>query len=258
VRPGDLIAEFDDTSQVRFARDAASKYDDLSHQVEQKKAEHVTNAEKRALELVQAQADLRKAEIDLRKGPILSEIDQEKNQVKLQDAQAHVATLQRSSGAHDTAEEAEIRIVALQRDRQRVALDRAENIIRKLTIRAPIGGMVDLQNVSRQGTMGHAAEGDQLWPGSPIARLFDPSEMEVDVNISEADRAVVSHLRKATVHLDAFPSVVLSAHLDSASPVATSNLGVPVKNFAGRFVIDQADPHVLPDLSAAVDIETQK
>src|SRR4051794_25570601 len=46
VRPGDVIAEFDDTSQVRLARDAASKYDDLLHQVEQKRAEHVTNAEK--------------------------------------------------------------------------------------------------------------------------------------------------------------------------------------------------------------------
>jgi HlyD family secretion protein len=258
VRPGDVIAEFDDTSQVRLARDAASKYDDLLHQVEQKKAEHVTNAEKRALELVQAQADLRKAEIDIRKGPILSQIEQQKNQVKLQEAQAHVASLRCSGRAHDTAEEAETQILELQRDRQKIALDRAGNNMRKLTIRAPIGGMIAIQNVWRQGAMGHAAEGDQLWPGSPIARLFDPSEMEVDVNISEADRAVLSHLRKATIHLDAFPSVVLSAHFDSASPVATSNLGVPVKNFAGRFVIDQSDPHVLPDLSAAVDVETQR
>ena len=48
----------------------------------------MTNAEKRALELVGAQADLTKAEIDIRKGPILSQIDQEKNQVKLKDARA--------------------------------------------------------------------------------------------------------------------------------------------------------------------------
>jgi hypothetical protein len=69
---------------------------------------------------------------------------------------------------------------------------------------------------------------------------------------------VLSHLQKATVHLDAYPGVALPAHFDSASPVATSNLGVPVKNFAGRFVIDAADPHLLPDLSAAVDIEAPR
>jgi len=258
VRPGDIIAEFDSTSEVRLARDAASKYDDLSHQVDQKRAEHISNAEKRASELAQAQADLKKAEIDIRKGPILSQIEQDKNKVKLEDAQAHVASLQRSSRAHDTAEAAEIRILELQRDRQKVALDRSENNMRKLSVRAPIGGMIALENVWREGSFGHAAEGDQLWPGSPIARLFDPSQMEVDVSISEADRSILSHLRKATVHLDAFPSVALVAHFDSASPVATSNLGAPVKNFAGRFLIDQSDSHLLPDLSAAVDVETPR
>jgi multidrug efflux pump subunit AcrA (membrane-fusion protein) len=44
VHAGDFIAEFDDTSEARLAREAASKYDDLSHQVDQKKAEHISNA----------------------------------------------------------------------------------------------------------------------------------------------------------------------------------------------------------------------
>lgn len=258
VPAGAIIAEFDDTSEVRLARDAHSKYDDLSHQVDEKKAEHVSNAEKRASDLAQAEADLKKAEIDIRKGPILSQIEQDKNQVKLEDAQAHVASLQRSGHARDIAEEAEIRILELQRDRQRVALDRSETNIQKLSIRAPLSGMIALENVWRQGSFGHAAEGDQLWPGSPIARLFDPSQMEVDVNISEADRAILLHLQNATVRLDAFPSVILPAHFDSASPVATSNLGVPVKNFAGKFLIDKPDAHLLPDLSAAVDVQVSR
>ena len=211
VRPGDVLAEFDETSELRLAREASSKFDDLSHQVDQKRAEHVSNAEKRASELTQAEADLKKAEIDIRKGPILSQIDQEKNRVKLEDAQAHVASLKRSDRAHDAAEIAEIRVLELQRDRQHVAVDRSQNNIRKLTLRAPLGGMVALENVWRQGSFGHASEGDQLWPGSPIARLFDPNQMEVDVAISEADRAVLSHLKKATVHLDAFPTIELSA-----------------------------------------------
>jgi multidrug resistance efflux pump len=258
VRPGDVLAEFDETSELRLAREASSKFDDLSHQVDQKRAEHVSNAEKRASELTQAEADLKKAEIDIRKGPILSQIDQEKNRVKLEDAQAHVASLKRSDRAHDAAEIAEIRVLELQRDRQHVAVDRSQNNIRKLTLRAPLGGMVALENVWRQGSFGHASEGDQLWPGSPIARLFDPNQMEVDVAISEADRAVLSHLKKATVHLDAFPTIELSAHFDSASPVATSNLGDPIKTFAGKFLIDTADSHLLPDLSAAVDLEVPR
>jgi hypothetical protein len=36
--------------------------------------------------------------------------------------------------------------------------------------------------------------------------------------------------------------------------VASSALGSPIKNFTGVFKLDQSDPHLLPDLSAAVVI----
>jgi len=59
----------------------------------------------------------------------------------------------------------------------------------------------------------------------------------------------------ALVHLDAFPKLSFTAHFDSASPVASASLGSPLKTFTARFVLSQTDPHLLPDLSAAVDIE---
>jgi hypothetical protein len=49
---------------------------------------------------------------------------------------------------------------------------------------------------------------------------------------------------------------VFDAHLESASPAASSSLGSPLKAFSARFRIDQHDPRLLPDLSAAVEIES--
>jgi len=80
VKPGDLIAEFDSTDQLKQAREATAKFDDLSHQVDQKRAEQKSNAEKRNSDLIRAQADLDKAQIDIKKGPVLSDLDQQKNQ----------------------------------------------------------------------------------------------------------------------------------------------------------------------------------
>lgn len=104
----------------------------------------------------------------------MSAIDQDKNKVKLADAEAHVASLNRSDDAHTRAELAEVRVLELQRDRQKIAVERAERNIDRLVLRAPLNGMVALQNVFRNNSMGHAQEGDQLWPGSPLVRLFDP------------------------------------------------------------------------------------
>src|SRR5579863_6528788 len=96
VKTGDMLAEFDRTKQVDDAREAQAKYEDLRHQVDQRIAQHRSDAEKRASDLQQAEADLAKAQLELRKGPILSEIDRLKNQAKVEDAQAHVLSLKRS------------------------------------------------------------------------------------------------------------------------------------------------------------------
>ncbi len=258
VKKGDLLAEFDQTNERKLQRDASAKADDLKHQVEQKQAEHTNNAEKRASDLQQAQADLKKAEIEIRKGPILSDIEQQKNKVKLDDAREHVASLQRSNQAHDRAEQAEIRILELQRDRQSMAVARQNTNLQKLTMHAPISGMVALENVFRNQSMGHAQEGDQLWGGSSLLRLFDPSEMEVLLSVGEPDGAVLVPGAKATVHLDAFPDLTLTAHFVSASPIATSTMGGAIKSFSAVFRLDRTDPHLMPDLSAALDIEVPR
>lgn len=257
VHKGDLLAQFDSTTQLKAAREAAAKYDDLAHQVEQKRAEHASNVEKRLSDLQTAQADFSKAEIDLRKSPILSEIDQQKDVIKVADGKEHVASLERSNGAHDTAELAEIRVLELQRDRQKVAVNRQSSNADKLFLRAPIEGMVALQNVWRNGSMGHAEEGDQLWAGGALMQLFDPSSMQVGVAVAEPDGAVLKAGTRAMVHLDAFPDLVLPAHFDSASPVASSSMGNPIKSFNARFTLDRGDVHLMPDLSAAVEIQVK-
>ena len=42
-------------------------------------------------------------------------------------------------------------------------------------IKAPLGGMVALENIWKGGTMGHPLEGDQLFPGQSLMKIFDPS-----------------------------------------------------------------------------------
>ena len=59
---------------------------------------------------------------------------------------------------------------------------------------------------------------------------------------------------KAIVQLDAYPDLKFTARLESASPVAASAIGSPIKTFKARFRLEQTDPHLLPDLSAAVII----
>jgi HlyD family secretion protein len=255
VKQGDVLAEFDPTQQIDDARDARAKVDDLGHQIEQNRAQSRADAARRASDLRQAEADLAKAAIDLRKGETLSEIDRLKDEAKLADAKARVESLKKSAHFHDVAEAAGVHVLELQRDRQQVALDRAQGNMEKLTIRAPLSGMVAHENVWRNGSTGPMQVGDQSYPGQPLIRIFDPIDMFVNTQVSEPDGAVMAPGTRAKVRLDAYPGAVFDAHLESASPAASSSLGSPLKTFSARFRIDQRDPRLLPDLSAAVEIE---
>ena len=254
VHLGDLMAEFDNTAQIKSQRDAQARFDDLSHQVEQKLAEDRSNAAKRASDLAQARADLEKAKLEIRKGPVLSEIDQLKNAEKLRDADEHVKSLLRSNALHDAAERAEVGVLVLQRDRQRLTLAQAQKNLDKLTVKAPIDGMVSLDNVWKNNSMGHAQEGDQLWGGNPLLHIFDPNSMVLQLSVNEADGAALVPGSTAVVHLDAYPALTFTARFDSASPVAASALGSSLKTFSARYVLGSRDPHLLPDLTVAADI----
>jgi multidrug efflux pump subunit AcrA (membrane-fusion protein) len=255
VKEGDLVAAFDATAQLDNARDAQAKYDDLGHQVDQKRAQNHADAEKRASDLQQGQADLSKAELELKKGPILSEIDRLKNEEKVRIARLHVESLKRSDALHDQADSAALRYLELQRDRQKVMVERMQNNIRVLEIHAPLAGMAAQELTFRNNTMSHAQEGDQLYRGQPLVSIFDPTAMAIRCSVGEPDGIALTPGTRAKVYLDAYPDLSLPAHFHSASPVASSALGSPIKTFTAIFRFDRTDPHLLPDLSAAVVID---
>ena len=255
VNEGDPIAEFDPTAEMDRAREAKAKYEDLGHQVDQKIASNRADAEKRQSDLKQAEADLGKAMLEVQKAPVLAEIARLQNEVKAAVAREHVDSLKKSNALHDKSDAAALRILELQRDRQKVALERAQGNLDKLRVRAPLGGMIAHANVYRNGSMTHAQEGDQMYRGNALVSIFDPSEMQVRCSVGEPDGIALVKGARATVYLDAYPDLALSAHFEYASPIATTALSSPIKSFTAVFKLDKPDPHLMPDLSAAVVIQ---
>jgi multidrug resistance efflux pump len=256
VAKDDVLAQFDPTSLVDTERDAKAKLDDLSHQFDQKKAQVSSDGVTREALIRSAEADLEKALLQLRKGPILSEIDRLKNQARAENAKLSLASLKKSDEFHKRAETAMVRIQELKVERQRVTLERTRANLEKLQIRAPQDGMVALENTWRSGSMGPAREGDELYPGMPLIKIFNPSRMVVEATVNESDVAWLGKAAHTRLFLDAYPGAVFDADLESASPVATSGFDTPVRAFTAMFRIRQQDPRLLPDLSAALEIET--
>jgi len=259
VAKGDLIAEFDSLEQLDQARQRAASYDDLSHQVRQREADNAANVERRRLEREQAEADHAKARLDVSKAPVLGEIEARQNVIRLAKTEARLQSLDRTHPQEERTDRAALRILELQRDRQRAAHDRALANLEKLRVRAPLAGMVALATVFNNGSMVRPQAGDQLSRNNTLLSIFDPGEMLVRVNVAEPDGALLKPGLTTRIYVDAYPDMALTAHFVAASPVAASAaLGGAVKTFMAVFRLEGSEPRLMPDLSAAVVFDVRE
>jgi len=125
-----------------------------------------------------------------------------------------------------------------------------------MQIHAPIDGIVVLNTIWKQGTMGEVQEGDQVRPGSAFMQVVDPAIMAVQVPVNQEDLLGLKLGQKARVHLDAYSDLVFEGQLQSIDPMGKSgDFSTKLRSFSATFAIKGHDPRLMPDLSAAVEVD---
>jgi HlyD family secretion protein len=123
-------------------------------------------------------------------------------------------------------------------------------------IHAPMDGVAVLNTIWLGGRMGTVQQGDEVRPGVPFLKVVDPSRMEVRAEVNQADVLKIKSGQRAQIHLDAYPELTLPASLEELAPLGhNGQFSQTVRTFAAIFSIQGADPRLLPDLSAALDVE---
>jgi len=93
----------------------------------------------------------------------------------------------------------------------------------------------------------------------PIMLVVDPSAMLVRVKVNQADLHVLRAGQPARVSLDAYPGLEFPGRVEQVAPVGTtSRLTDRVRNFVAIVSIQGSHPKLMPDLSAAVDVELER
>jgi HlyD family secretion protein len=256
VKQGDLLAEFDRQAQMRDSIDKQAEYDGFVSQVEQAQAKEDTARAKDETEIKQAEDTLSKAQLEMQKAEIMSRIDAEKAQEDLEEAQATLAQLRETFALKRKAAQAAIRILEIQRDRTQQIMLHALADTELMEIRAPLDGVVVLNTIWKQGQMGEVQEGDQLRPGIPFMQVVDPSAMQVRVLANQEDFLSLRIGQTARIHLDAYPELVFPGRLEEMAPIGRGgDFSSRLRIFPVVFSVTGQDPKMMPDLSAALDVD---
>jgi len=256
VEKGDVLVEFDPQAEERDYLDKRSTYENLVGQVAQKQADENIARAKDDTAMKQAEDELKRAQLELQRNEIVSRIDAEKNQEAVDEAQTTLKQLKETYQLKRAAAAAAIRIVEIQRDRALEAMRYSQGNAAKMVVHSPMPGVVVYNTIWLGGRMGTVQQGDQVRPGVPFLQVVDPSQMEVRVQLNQVDLLKVHPGQRAQMHLDAYPGMTLPAVLEDLSPLGhTGQFTEAVRSFNARFSVQGMDARLLPDLSAALDLD---
>lgn len=259
VKKGDLLVEFDRQGQIKASLDRRAEYLDFAQQIAKKQAEHQAARAKDESELKQAENAVEKASLDMRKNEIVSRIDAEKNRQYLEEARANYKQLTETLELKKLAAAAELKVLEIQRDRAKAAMLYAEGNSAKMSIRAPLDGLAVVSSIWKGGRMDEVQEGEEVRPGLPILQVVNPSLMQVRSRINQADLSYLKVDQPVQVRLDAYPELQFKGKLEQIAPIGLkSNFSQKMYSFVSLFSIEGSDPKLIPDLSAAVDVELER
>ncbi|MCX6633262.1 MAG: efflux RND transporter periplasmic adaptor subunit, partial [Candidatus Solibacter sp.] len=252
----DLLVEYDDSERQSALEESRLSVQSDDEQLKRAKADLAIQQSQDAVTLLKTRYNVRRAELEVQRNPIIAEIDGKKNVLTLE--QQKRALLQLETDMVARQEQFDSQLAVLQEHRNRTLLEVQRELQRIALCKslAPITGLVAVKQ-NRAGMfnfgtqMPDIREGDTLQPGMPVVDILDLSEVEVWAKVGELDRANLKEGQEATLQLDAIPDKRFNGKIKAMSGTATSDVfsGDPSKKFDVIFAVD------MPQLLAGVGMK---
>jgi hypothetical protein len=241
----DLIVEYDDSERQSALEEARLSVESVDEQIKKAKADLAITQSQDAVTLLKTRYNVRRAELDVQRNPIIAEIDGKKNVLTLEQQKRALLELESDIKSRQAQADSQLAVLQEQRNRSLIDVSRELQRIALCKTLAPITGLVATKqnragNFNFGQSMPDIREGDTLQPGMPVADILDLSEVEVWAKVGELDRANLKEGQEATLQLDAIPDKRFGGKIKAMSGTATSDVfsGDPSKKFDVIFSVD--------------------
>ncbi len=261
VKPGNIVVELDTTEQEFKLKEAQADVAEAEQHLIQAKAEQDAQAEEDRYALSKAKIDVRLAELDLRKNPLLPVITAKQNQLALDSARDHLAQVEQNIANRQATSQAGIAIQEAGRAKAEAQATTARQNIESMTLRAHRSGYVSVKNASPNGmfffgtTFPLYQVGDAVRPGMAIAEIPDLKNWELAANIAELDRGHLAVNDKVAITVIALPGRAFHGHVKE---LAGTTGPFWDRHFECKIALDDPSPELRPGMSAELVITTDE
>ncbi len=245
----DLIVEFDDSEVRSRLEERELELQQIEEQIKKAQADLAIRNNQDQVDLLKARYSVRLAELEVRRAELKSAIDAKKDLLTLEEARRRLKQLESDIKSRLEQAEAEIAVLRERRNRALLEVRRERQRLMQVKLLAPMSGLVAIRQSRPMGMyfpgmqLPDYREGDQVFPGTPVADVLDLSEMELVAKVNEIDRANLHEGQEALIRLDAIPDKVFHGRIKSMSGTASANVwaGDPTKRFDVIFSVDMKE-----------------
>ena len=258
VQEGQPVLAFDTSELEKRRQERALARDKAAQEIDKKRVDLAKQRDDLELQLAQAQAKKRKAELQLETPEELmaaSELAQQRIDRDLADKE--IAYLNERLELLDRQSRAELGSLENRRKAAAARVDEIDRYLQRMTLKAPRAGVV-VYSSDRSGDK-HKV-GDRVWRGSSILELPDLHRMRAAGSIDEADAGTLAVGQRVTLHLDARPDDVIAGRVERIGRAVQPRSRVdPVKVVKVDVALDHVDPeHMRPGMRFRGQVETAR
>jgi HlyD family secretion protein len=261
VKAGQTVAEFDTTEQEYKLKEAEADLAEAEAHLAQAKAQNEAQDEEDRYALLKAQSDVRLAELDVRKNPLLPALTAKENTLTLEAAQDHLTQLTRNLANRKATNQAAIGIQEAARGKAESQAKTARTNIEAMTLKAHRDGYVSV----RQNSGGNMQffgmilpifqVGDQVRPGMAVAEIPDLSNWEVSADIGELDRGHLTVGETTEISVVALPGHAFHGKVKELG----GTTGPPWnRHFECKIGVNDPAPELRPGMSVNIVITTDR
>ena len=266
VKKDDVVMEFDPADQQFALEQAKSEVAEAEQEVAKMAADAAVQRAQDDVALLTAKFDVRRAELDVMGNEFIAAVTAQKNVLSLEEAQRRLAQLNEDVKSRAANNQASMAVAQEKRQKATLAMQRAQQVIESLVMKAPFDGVVSLKENRNVGgpmywgmVLPELRAGDQVFPGQPVVDVIEAGRMELRAKIDENDRGNLTEGQKASVFVDALPGETFIAKVGTLSGLASRqnwyDSATTGRTFDVTFSFDKPDPRFKAGVSARMIIE---
>jgi multidrug resistance efflux pump len=260
VEAGDVVVQFDTTQQEYNLREAEADLAEAGQQVIKAEADGQALDEETRYQVESTTADVKLAELEIRKNPLLAAIVARQNALALDAAnnRQHQAGQDLNNKKATAAAGVAIQQAAL--NKAKVMMDIAQKTIDGMTLKAKTSGYVNIQQNSNLMIAYYGMTllpyqlGDNVNAGMAVAQIPDLKTWEVSAQVGELDRGHLTPGQKVSVAVVALAGKSFPGQVKNIGGTGGSAWN---RHFECRIALDQASPELRPGMTSNLVITVE-